>query len=515
MRKALIWCTVLALAVISSVVIVIHGVAPRLRETARRRTELYFRTQFQSTVQISDFHVVSLYPRLHVTFDNVVLRHEGRTDVPPLIEIKQAAFEANTLSILRRQPFVKAVRLDGLQIRVPPRPQGAPPLLQREDTDLAAKYPVTIEDVHADGATLAILPRDPSVTPRKFLLNHLELGPVGFDRPAHFEATLTNPVPKGEIQSTGVFGPWNADDPGATLVSGTYDFQNAHLGTLKGLSGTLSSTGKFSGPLNYLSVDGVTETPDFGLRTSRHPVALHTTFSAIVDGTNGNTILNDVVARFLHSTLDVKGEVVDKTPKRGRTIILNAESRGAHVEDLLCLAANSDPVMRGAARLQAKIEIGEGDADLIERLRLKGEFKVSDAEFTNGRTEQKIDMLSLKAQGKPGQPATGNPATDFSGSFRVNNGLVTFSQLSFGVDGASVVLAGNYNLDSGDLDFRGKLRLAAKLSQTTTGVKSFFLKPLDPFFAGKNAGTVLPIKITGTKDQPSFALDFHDKLNRE
>jgi len=42
-----------------------------------------------------------------------------------------------------------------------------------------------------------------------------------------------------------------------------------------------------------------------------------------------------------------------------------------------------------------------------------------------------------------------------------------------------------------------------------------FLKALDPFFKGKNAGTVVPIKITGTKDQPSFGLDFHDKANRE
>jgi hypothetical protein len=38
---------------------------------------------------------------------------------------------------------------------------------------------------------------------------------------------------------------------------------------------------------------------------------------------------------------------------------------------------------------------------------------------------------------------------------------------------------------------------------------------VDPFFKGKNAGTVLPIKITGNKASPSFALDFRDKLNKE
>jgi hypothetical protein len=38
-------------------------------------------------------------------------------------------------------------------------------------------------------------------------------------------------------------------------------------------------------------------------------------------------------------------------------------------------------------------------------------------------------------------------------------------------------------------------------------VKSFFLKAVDPFVKGKNAGTVLPIRITGTTENPSFGLD--------
>ena len=50
----------------------------------------------------------------------------------------------------------------------------------------------------------------------------------------------------------------------------------------------------------------------------------------------------------------------------------------------------------------------------------------------------------------------------------------------------------------------------AKLSQITTGVKSFLLKPFDPFFR-KNGETVVPIKVTGTRDKPSFGLDLHHK----
>jgi hypothetical protein len=47
----------------------------------------------------------------------------------------------------------------------------------------------------------------------------------------------------------------------------------------------------------------------------------------------------------------------------------------------------------------------------------------------------------------------------------------------------------------------------AKLSQTTTGFKSLLLKAVDPFFKKGTKGAVLPIKIGGTRESPSFGLD--------
>jgi len=78
------------------------------------------------------------------------------------------------------------------------------------------------------------------------------------------------------------------------------------------------------------------------------------------------------------------------------------------------------------------------------------------------------------------------------------------------VPGAAVLLTGTYGLRTGKLDFRGELRMHATLSQATTGVKSFFLKALDPFFKKQHAGAVIPIKITGTRNSPSFGLDLFD-----
>jgi hypothetical protein len=82
-----------------------------------------------------------------------------------------------------------------------------------------------------------------------------------------------------------------------------------------------------------------------------------------------------------------------------------------------------------------------------------------------------------------------------------------FSALQFTVPGAFLSLNGSYGLKSQELDFRGKLQLSSKLSQTTTGAKSVLLRMLNPFFKDGNGGSILPIKITGSRSNPSFGLD--------
>ncbi|HET7109111.1 MAG TPA: hypothetical protein VFI38_20025 [Candidatus Acidoferrum sp.] len=474
----------------------------------RQRVQKILQTHFASNVEFSNFDV-SLYPRVRVTIRQLVLRHHGRTDVPPLIQVRAVTMTSSLISLLRAKPRVAFVELQGLQIHIPPRQPGDESLIQRTDQDLAKKYPALIEDIRADDAIIVILRAQPEKPPREFPIHHLDLHNVSFDRPAAFHATLTNSVPVGEIETTGEFGPWQADAPGKSFILGQYGFQNADLGTLKGLRGILSSEGNFSGPLDYLKVEGTTDTPDFCLRTADHPMSLHTEFSAVVDGTNGDTYLDNVTARFRHTTIIASGKIEDADPEvKGKTILLEAFSQDAHVEDLIRLAVKTDqPLMTGIARLKAKIAIPEGQSDLIERLRIQGDFLVADGQFTTSAIQGKVDTLSRKGQGQPKAMEINSVTSEMAGKFQVRSGAVNFSKLNFGVAGASVNLKGTYNLDGGGLDFHGNLVMQAKLSQTTTGAKSFFLKALDPFFKGENAGTVLPIKITGTKDNPAFAYD--------
>jgi hypothetical protein len=79
--------------------------------------------------------------------------------------------------------------------------------------------------------------------------------------------------------------------------------------------------------------------------------------------------------------------------------------------------------------------------------------------------------------------------------------------ITFHVPGAGVQLDGFYNMKSGDMDFRGHLLLDDKLSQTTTGATSVFLRVVDPFFKRKGGGSSIPIKVTGNYAHPSFGID--------
>lgn len=509
-----VWVISIVAVLVVGVVVTVFAVAPTLHRMARKRTEDYLQQRFESSIQFGSFDV-SVYPRIHVVINGLTMHHRGRTDIPPLIQIGAINIYATFGSLFSARPVISRVTLDGLRINIPPRQSGAAPVLHGTNVDLSKKFPVVIEQITAQAAVITILRRD-TKPPKEFAVHELQMHNFDFTNPASFHALLTNPVPRGQIHCDGQFGPWQADDPIQTPVSANYTFSDADMGTLKGLQGILSSQGHFAGPLDYLNVEGTTDIPNFALRTSDHPVALHSDFKAVVDGTNGDTYLDRVVARFGRSTLVTHGEVVDEYKnKKGRTIVMDTVSAGARIEDLLLLAVKANPpVMTGGATLQAKILIPEGNADLIDRLRIDGQFGLSAAEFSSNSVQGKIDSLSRRAQGKPKDlDLTAN--SDLRGAFKMDNSEVSFSRLSFSVPGADISLVGNYSMDSGQLDFHGKLAMQAKLSQTVTGPKSFFLKAVDPFFKGKNGeGTSLPIKIAGTKDHPSFGLDLHDKNNK-
>jgi hypothetical protein len=100
----------------------------------------------------------------------------------------------------------------------------------------------------------------------------------------------------------------------------------------------------------------------------------------------------------------------------------------------------------------------------------------------------------------------GSALSDMGGHFTLDKSTITFKPLMFSLEGAKLLLNGHYTIRGETLDFKGELMLHAKLSQLTTGIKSFLLKPVDPFYAKKGVGTVIPISITGTRSDPTIGV---------
>lgn len=483
-----------------------------LPRMARRILIADLQERFHSTIEIGAIQIRGIVP-VRIVARDITFRYQGRNDVPPLMVIQQVTGSADLHLLWSGKWRVTTLHMDGLQIHIPPHEDSAEHSTERSYPVPRARPnlrlpPVEFDEVTADNALLQILPRQKDRKPHSFWIHHLTLRSVRRGEPAYFHAQLTNAIPTGEIDSEGMFGPWNADQPSLTPVAANFGFANANLGEFRGLSGTLSSTGHYGGVLERLDVEGEARVPNFGLSLSGKPVALLTHYVAVVDGTNGNTYLKAVEAHFLRTTLQVKGEIIDPPGPPRRRIVLTIAANEARAEDLLRLVTkeNSVPVT-GAVKLQAKFELPSGSGDIVDRLSINSRFEITRAGFTNPETQEKIDALSRRGQGKPGNEGIFGVSSDVRGSLLVGDAQAYFSKLEFTVPGACVSLKGSYGLRTEAIDLHGQLQLSSKLSHTTKGAKSALLRVLDPFFRDGAGGSILPIKITGSRSNPSFGLE--------
>ena len=247
---------------------------------------------------------------------------------------------------------------------------------------------------------------------------------------------------------------------------------------------------------------------DFSVETGRHPMPLTTTFAARVDGTNGNTYLDRVSAKLGTSPLQAVGEIAGRPGRKGKTIRLHITTTSAQLADLIFLVVDARPSpMRGQLVLDARMELPPGDEPVVDTLKLRGKFTIRRGQFASDTVQDKLDELSRKGQGQPGDASIDNVISEFGGDFSLSKAVLDLPSLRFAVRGAEVQLAGSYGLREESLGFTGHLRLQARVSQTTTGFKSFLLKAIDPFFSKNGAGTELPIRVGGTVSSPEFGLN--------
>jgi hypothetical protein len=517
-RRLLIAFTIILIAAA-----ILLSLATRITPHVRDRAIAALNERFRSQVELEAFQI-SLFPRPEIIGTGLTLRHNGRTDVTPLIRIQSFSASAGLWGLMRSPLHLKTVEVERLEISIPPggvhsdggessQDGGESPARSAVPPPAASSSRLVIDQIVSRTARLDIVPRDRGKLPRQFEIHDLVMRGFGDGGGATFDAELTNPIPRGEITTHGTFGPWQAEEPRQTPVRGEYAFKSANLDTIKGIAGTLSSRGAYSGVLERIDVNGETETPDFSIDTAAQPVPLNTRFHAIVDGTNGDTALERVEARVIETLIVARGAVVRTEDVKGRRVSLDVAIDDGRIEDVLKLGVKADkPLMTGRMHLAAKFLLPAGDRDVIDKLELAGTFSLKEARFSNVNIQEKINTLSQRGKGNETPGDGPSVVSRLSGKFTLRAGTLTFSDLSFGVPGAIVQLAGTYDVKRETLDFRGNLLLDATLADTTTGWKAALGRVAQPLFRRQGGGSKLPIRISGPREKPEFGLDVRRAL---
>lgn len=463
--------------------------------------------RFARTVEIRTFHVTYFPPGF--VAEGISFLHRKRKDLPPLITVGTLIVKTSYIGMLTPQKRLSQVQVIGLHISVPPKnpsgqSSGVMPL-----TDSSKNDTLAIDEITTDNATLEFMSSRSDKDPFKMEVRRLTLSHVGQNGPISFRAVLLNTEPPGEIRSTGQFGPWNEDEPGSTPVSGSYSFDNAKLGVFKGIDGTLSSGGKFSGTLGHIESEGEVDVPDFHISESNHTVHLSNEFRAVVDGTNGDTSIENVKSHFERTTAHTTGSVTGQPGQRGKTLALAMTVKDGRIDDLLRLVTEEKTSsMTGSVSLRAIIKVPPGPAGFLTKLNLEGDFGVGDERFTNAAVQVPLNKLTESGRGENKKQQAEDPETVLSnlkGHVSVKNGIATLSDVSFSAPGTLAQIRGTYNLLDRTVNLQGILHTNGKLSDTTSGFKAVVLKAVSPFLKKKTV-TVVPFTVSGTSMNPSFAL---------
>lgn len=447
----------------------------------------------------------------------------------PLISLAEFRFHA-PLHYKPGEPIrISVVELSGLDIDVPPKSHlkqvaGGPGQSSNPEKG-SSLVQVEVKTIECKNAHLTLETNKPGKFPLEFAIKQIKLTGVNTGGAMHFDAVLTNPRPAGIIHSSGELGPWAVEDAGATPVRGNYLFEHADLGVFKDIAGILRSTGKYSGVLRDLEVEGQTDTPDFRLKSFGTAVPLMTKFHAHVDGTNGDTWLQPVDATLGQSHFTAVGQIVGQKPttlKNGRTepgghdIALKVNVDRGRMEDFLRLASHSGtPILTGDLVLNTSFRVPPGTDPVVQRMQLDGKFSLEDAVFTSTKLQGWVRQLSLRGQGQPKQAKAAKETADsdadvrsgMQSNFKMANGVVTLPNLKYSVPGAEIDLKGTYGIDGGALDFAGVARTEATVSKMVGGWKGMLLKLADPIFKKDGAGSEIPIHLNGTREDPKFGVD--------
>ncbi|HET6145202.1 MAG TPA: AsmA-like C-terminal region-containing protein [Candidatus Acidoferrales bacterium] len=497
------WVWVIPVAVALAIVAFIIFV--RYFPYSQKRIVESLRETFPSEITVDHFQQV-YFPHPGCKAQGIRFRRTSSPpESPPIVAIRELVIQGSYVNFTFRPHYISKVVVDGLHLYFSPANNTS--TFSGGSTQSA----MTIGQLIANGAVMEVERADKKPVLR-FDFHELSLGSISDKSAMSYTLAMHNPEPPAEITSTGHFGPYNQNSPGQTPVSGKYTFDGGDLSMFEGIAGIVNSVGTFSGPLEQIGVQGVTDTPDFEVVHTGHSGPLHTQFQAIVNAARGDVTLTNVDATYIKTNINAKGSIASKDGSSAKYTALDFVIAKGRIEDMLHLF-NKDkrPPMSGITRMQGHVAVPPEGKPFLQEVNVVGDFDISDARFERKERQETVDELSQTASGKKKpkdqqDEAPDNVTSHVNGRAVVRNGIATFPELGYQVPGADARMHGTYNLLNQKVDLHGTVKMDAKFSKSTRGIKSLFAKVLDPFF-DKSHGSDVPVLVDGTFEKPHFGLD--------
>jgi hypothetical protein len=262
-------------------------------------------------------------------------------------------------------------------------------------------------------------------------------------------------------------------------------------------------------------VEGSAHTPAASLPVSAHAFPLDAKFHLLLDTTSGTTTFAPLEIALPHGSLTAQGTM--KLLPGGADIAVNVSVPRGRIEELLEIVTRTvPPLMSGNLTMQAKLHLPPGPQPFQQKLQATGTFSVSGVQFSDPKLQQRINELSKLAQGKI-NPLSNSPVSrapvdsNAVAEFSLANAEVTVPSLRYQVPGATLQMAGTYELERDTFAFQGHFQpnVLGNLAQTSTqapapqpakglgGLGGKLLGKLTPVLK-TIGGALVPVSIIGT-----------------
>lgn len=453
-----------------------------------------------SDVTFTGYHR-TYFPRPGFVATGITMKRKSAPDLPPLGHVDSMAVAGTWTDLIMLRQRVESVDVTGLHIVVPPIgskenhedfPSGSGKDFDGPDTMIEhfAVHNSLLDIMRTNGKRFSFPIRDLEI-------RNLHKGEV-----LNYGIDMQNAIPSGHIFAHGTMGPIKGADFLSTPVNGNFTFTQVNLSDVGRISGKLNARGVFKGTLRSMEVETSSETPDFAVTHGR-PTLVNATMQATLSGMHGDLDIHAIDIKVGNTQVRAFG-TIQGNPK---TTNLDISVDHGRAEDVMRPFMHHEVPIFGMVNLKAHAYLGPPGDGFIEKFRMTGAFDIPAERISNRQTEKNLSAFSARASGKqsPNAGVEANAQSEESkdalsslkGNAKIQNGVVSTPGLTFHVEGASAKLAGTFRFHDESVHLTGDLKMDTDISHTTTGFKSFLLKPLAPFFKKKNAGAVVPIAVTG------------------